>query len=57
MRTAKDAFLQKEWLAADADARQAGDASLGEGVSCDEAGCVAQLPMALWLRWRCGRTR
>jgi competence protein ComEC len=44
MRTAKDTFLQKEWLAADADARQAGDASLGEGVSCDEAGCVA--PMA-----------
>jgi competence protein ComEC len=48
MRAAKDAskdtFLQKEWLAADADARQAGDASLGEGVSCDEAGCVA--PMA-----------
>jgi hypothetical protein len=43
MRTAKDAFLQKEWLAADADARPAGDASLGEGVSCDEAGCVAQL--------------
>jgi competence protein ComEC len=43
MRTAKDTFLQKEWLAADADARQAGDASLGEGVSCDEAGCVAQL--------------
>jgi competence protein ComEC len=43
MRTAKDAFLQKEWLAADADARQAGDASLGDGVSCDEAGCVAQL--------------
>jgi competence protein ComEC len=43
MRTAKDTFLQKEWLAADADARQAGDASLGEGVSCDEAGFVAQL--------------
>jgi competence protein ComEC len=43
MRTAKDAFLQKEWLAADADARQAGEASLGEGVSCDEAGCVTQL--------------
>jgi competence protein ComEC len=43
MRTAKDAFLLKEWLAADADARQGSDASLGEGVSCDEAGCVAQL--------------
>jgi competence protein ComEC len=42
MRT-KDTFLQKEWLAADADARRAGDASLGEGVSCDEAGCVAAM--------------
>ncbi len=43
MRTAKDAFLVKEWLAADADARQPGDASLADGVSCDEAGCVTQL--------------
>jgi competence protein ComEC len=44
MRTAKDAFLVKEWLAADADARLPGDASLADGVSCDEAGCLAQLP-------------
>jgi len=44
MRTAKDTFLVKEWLAADADPRLPGDASLGEGVSCDDAGCVAQLP-------------
>src|ERR1700687_2627719 len=43
MRTAKDAFLAKEWLAADADARNPADPSLAEGVSCDEAGCVAQL--------------
>ena len=43
MRTAKDAFLVKEWLAADADARLPADASLAEGVSCDEAGCVAQM--------------
>jgi competence protein ComEC len=54
MRTAKDAFLVKEWLAADADARLPGDASLADGVSCDEAGCVAQLPdggfVALTLR-------
>jgi competence protein ComEC len=42
MRTGKDAFLVKEWLAADADARQAGDITLTEGVSCDDAGCVAQ---------------
>jgi competence protein ComEC len=44
MRTAKDTFLVKEWLAADADARLPGEVSLGDGVSCDEAGCVAQLP-------------
>ena len=43
MRTAKDAFLLKEWLAADADARSAVDASLTDGVSCDDAGCVAQM--------------
>jgi competence protein ComEC len=43
MRTAKDAFLMKEWLAADADSRQPTDSSLAEGVSCDEAGCVVQM--------------
>jgi competence protein ComEC len=41
--SSKDSFLLKEWLAADADARQAGDPSLTEGVSCDQAGCVAQM--------------
>jgi competence protein ComEC len=44
MRSAKDAFLVKEWLAADADPRLPADAALAVGVSCDEAGCVA--PMA-----------
>lgn len=43
IRTARDAFLLREWLAADADGRQAADPSLGEGVSCDQAGCVAQM--------------
>jgi competence protein ComEC len=43
MRSAKDAFLLKEWLAADADARLPTDPSLAEGVSCDEAGCVAEM--------------
>ena len=42
MRPAKDAFLIREWLAADADARTATDASLTEGVSCDDSGCVTQ---------------
>jgi competence protein ComEC len=39
----RDSFLLREWLAADADGRQTGDPSLTEGVSCDQAGCVAQL--------------
>jgi competence protein ComEC len=43
MRTAKDAFLAKEWLSADADARTASDPSLTEGVSCDGGACVASL--------------
>jgi competence protein ComEC len=43
MRTAKDAFQLKEWLAADADPRPASDSTLAEGVSCDEAGCVTQM--------------
>ena len=43
MRTGKDAFLIKEWLAADADSRAPSDASLNEGASCDEAGCVVQM--------------
>jgi competence protein ComEC len=43
MQTGKDAFLVKEWLAADADPRVAGDASLGGGVSCDDLGCVVAM--------------
>jgi competence protein ComEC len=39
---ARDAFLLKEWLAADADPRGASDASLTVGVSCDDAGCIMQ---------------
>jgi len=44
MRSAKNAFLVKEWLAADADVRGPAEASLAEGVSCDDSGCVTQLP-------------
>lgn len=43
MRTNKDNFLIKEWLAADADPRDAASASLSNGVSCDESGCVTPL--------------
>jgi competence protein ComEC len=43
MKLGKDTFLVKEWLAADADARAAEDASLNNGVSCDDEGCVVQM--------------
>ncbi|MBK3663130.1 ComEC family competence protein [Bradyrhizobium diazoefficiens] len=43
IRTNKDNFLLKEWLAADADPRDAGSASFSDGVSCDESGCVTPL--------------
>ena len=43
MKTGKDSFLLREWLAADADPRPANEASFADGVSCDEAGCVTQL--------------
>ena len=42
MKSGNDAFAVKEWLAADADARSAVDASLADGVSCDRFGCVTQ---------------
>ncbi len=40
MRSMKDDFLLKEWLAADADPRLPTDPSLSAGTSCDEVGCV-----------------
>jgi competence protein ComEC len=43
MRTNKDNFLLKEWLAADADPRDAASAAVSDGVSCDESGCVTPL--------------
>ncbi len=43
MRTAKDAFLVKEWLAADADPRLPGDSTLSDAVSCDDTGCVTEM--------------
>ena len=42
MYTAKNAFLWREWLAADADPRVITDPGLARGVACDEAGCVVE---------------
>ena len=43
IRTAKDTFMVREWLAADADGRPPSNPTLAEGVSCDDAGCVAEM--------------
>jgi competence protein ComEC len=37
-----DAFSVREWLAADADARNPKDKALQEGTACDEIGCTAR---------------
>lgn len=42
MHTAKNTFVWREWLAADADPRVVTDLSVTQGVSCDEAGCVVE---------------
>jgi competence protein ComEC len=47
----KDAFLVREWLAGDADARTGDDATLGEGVSCDDNGCVTASPSGALVAW------
>ena len=43
LRTGRDTFAIKEWLAADADARTPKDGSLGNGVTCDAVGCIGRL--------------
>jgi competence protein ComEC len=43
LRLGNDSFAAREWLAADGDARRAGDVALRAGFACDEAGCIARL--------------
>jgi competence protein ComEC len=38
-----DTFAIKEWLAADADARDYHDRKLADGMPCDRSGCIAKL--------------
>jgi competence protein ComEC len=38
-----DTFAIKEWLAADADARDYHDHSLDNGIACDPSGCIGKL--------------
>jgi competence protein ComEC len=41
--TGGDSFAIREWLAADADGRDAKDRTLGQGITCDPSGCVGRL--------------
>jgi competence protein ComEC len=43
LRSGRDTFAIKEWLAADADARAPKDPSLANGVRCDAIGCIGTL--------------
>lgn len=43
IRSGSDPFAVREWLSADADARTPKDPTLGNGVRCDDAGCIARL--------------
>jgi competence protein ComEC len=43
VKSGSDVFAWREWLAADADARNPKDPTLGEGIRCDGQGCVARL--------------
>ncbi len=38
-----DTFATREWLAADADGRNARDPTLGQGIACDPSGCIGKL--------------
>jgi competence protein ComEC len=41
--TGGDTFAIREWLAADADGRDATDRGLGEGIVCDPSACIGKL--------------
>ena len=43
LRSGRDTFAVKEWLAADADARVPKDPTLSNGVRCDAVGCIGAL--------------
>ncbi len=43
VQSGNDAFAVRAWLAADGDARSPKDATLGNGIRCDAAGCAGKL--------------
>ena len=52
VKSGSDTFAFREWLAADADCAPPKDKALGEGIRCDEAGCVGRLARRLARRHR-----
>jgi len=43
LHVSRDDFAVEDWLAADADGRDANDRSLARGISCDPSGCIGKL--------------
>jgi competence protein ComEC len=43
LKSGGDVFAVREWLSADADARSSKDHTLGDGIRCDDAGCIVRL--------------
>jgi competence protein ComEC len=43
VKSGSDTFAFREWLMADADLRSPKDKALGEGIRCDQAGCIGKL--------------
>jgi competence protein ComEC len=43
VRSGSDIFAVREWLAADGDLRTPKDTTLGNGIRCDDAGCIGTL--------------
>jgi competence protein ComEC len=43
VKNGSDPFAFRDWLATDADTRSPKDKTLGEGIACDEAGCIGRL--------------
>jgi competence protein ComEC len=43
VKSGNDVFAVREWLAADGDPRPPKDTTLGNGIRCDEAGCIGRL--------------
>jgi competence protein ComEC len=43
VQSGNDVFALRDWLAADGDARDPKDPTLGNGIRCDAAGCIGKL--------------